>query len=356
MAGASRADARGPPLDDRGGAARCSPDDVARAGAAEPRLRRLPAPARRRHRRLGRRLAGDDRPRQPRGAVAGARAARGGDRGRAGSSSRRGCRSTRAYLGRRVARPDGAAARSARVGRARARARGRAGRPGERGRACRSSSRATRCRVDGGGELGEDELVRLFRARGEERQRVFAAADRLRREVNGDEVTLRRDAQRPVHERLLLPLRLLRVLEGQAGGEPARRAVPRPARRDRAPRAGGVGARRDRGLPPGRDPSRRSPATTTRSVVAAIRDAAARTCTCTRSRRSRSGRARRRSGCRSRTTSRGCATLGLGSLPGTAAEILDDEVRAVICPDKVTTDAVARGARGRARASGCART
>jgi FO synthase len=30
--------------------------------------------------------------------------------------------------------------------------------------------------------------------------------------------------------------------------------------------------------------------------------------------------------------------VGLASLPGTAAEILDDEVRAVICPDKVTTD------------------
>ncbi len=29
--------------------------------------------------------------------------------------------------------------------------------------------------------------------------------------------------------------------------------------------------------------------------------------------------------------------LGLGSLPGTAAEILDDEVRAIICPDKITT-------------------
>jgi FO synthase len=28
---------------------------------------------------------------------------------------------------------------------------------------------------------------------------------------------------------------------------------------------------------------------------------------------------------------------GLGSLPGTAAEVLDDEVRRVICPDKVTT-------------------
>ncbi len=29
---------------------------------------------------------------------------------------------------------------------------------------------------------------------------------------------------------------------------------------------------------------------------------------------------------------------GLGTLPGTAAEILDDSVRAIICPDKVTTD------------------
>ena len=29
---------------------------------------------------------------------------------------------------------------------------------------------------------------------------------------------------------------------------------------------------------------------------------------------------------------------GLGTLPGTAAEILDDEVRAVICPDKINTE------------------
>ena len=29
---------------------------------------------------------------------------------------------------------------------------------------------------------------------------------------------------------------------------------------------------------------------------------------------------------------------GLGTLPGTAAEILDDEVRRIICPDKLTTD------------------
>ncbi len=28
---------------------------------------------------------------------------------------------------------------------------------------------------------------------------------------------------------------------------------------------------------------------------------------------------------------------GLGSLPGTAAEVLDDEIRAIICPDKLST-------------------
>jgi FO synthase len=38
-------------------------------------------------------------------------------------------------------------------------------------------------------ELGEAEIVRLFRARGEELNRVVAAADGLRREVNGDTVS-----------------------------------------------------------------------------------------------------------------------------------------------------------------------
>src|SRR3954468_7598965 len=43
--------------------------------------------------------------------------------------------------------------------------------------------------VDTRDELGEEELVRLFRARGRERDRVFAAADALRRDVCGDDVT-----------------------------------------------------------------------------------------------------------------------------------------------------------------------
>ena len=68
--------------------------------------------------------------------------------------------------------------------------------------------------------------------------------------------------------------------------------------------------------------------------------------------------ARRRNAraCRSATSSPRSKTPGLGTLPGTAAEILDDEVRAVLCPDKINTAAVARGdARPRTR-SACGRT
>src|SRR5437899_10244375 len=43
--------------------------------------------------------------------------------------------------------------------------------------------------IDTRAELGEQEIVRLFRARGTERDRVLAAADRLRRDVCGDEVS-----------------------------------------------------------------------------------------------------------------------------------------------------------------------
>jgi FO synthase len=46
----------------------------------------------------------------------------------------------------------------------------------------------------------------------------------------------------------------------------------------------------------------------------------------------------RRSGVHLREYLISMQAAGLRSLPGTAAEILDDEVRAVICPDKITTD------------------
>jgi FO synthase len=43
--------------------------------------------------------------------------------------------------------------------------------------------------VDSHDELDEDAIARLFRARGEERERIYAAADSLRREMCGDEVS-----------------------------------------------------------------------------------------------------------------------------------------------------------------------
>ncbi len=56
------------------------------------------------------------------------------------------------------------------------------------------------------------------------------------------------------------------------------------------------------------------------------------------SRRSRSGTAPPRSTRSLKDYLTQLRDVGLGSLPGTAAEVLDDEVRDILCPDKVSTD------------------
>ncbi len=91
------------------------------------------------------------------------------------------------YVDERLDRPGRHAARARRL---------RLGRPRTRGRRGRRAPTwpipfvpRDALPVDTRDELGEEEIVRLFRARGDERDRVFAAADRLRREVNGDTVT-----------------------------------------------------------------------------------------------------------------------------------------------------------------------
>ena len=278
-----------------------------RPGAAEPQLRRLPAPARRRHRRLGRRLAGDDRPRQPGGAVAGDRAAARRRPRRAGSRSRRACRSTPSSSSGRWLAPR-VLTQALSVGRRR--------RPRARGRLVRGRGDA-RCPfaprdalpIDTADELGEDEIARLFAARGEELHRVFAAADALRREVNGDEVSY--VVTRNVNYTNVCYFRcgfcafskgkLAENLRGPAYVVPTDEIVRRAQR--------GVGPRRGRDLPPGRDP----PRLRRRLLRRGLRGDQGGACpgsTCTRSRRSRCGRARRRSGEPLDTTSRGCATPG----------------------------------------------
>ena len=85
----------------------------------------------------------------------------------------------------------------------------------------------------------EDEIVAPVRgARRRASRACRAAADELRREVSGDAVTLRRQPQHQLHERLLLQVPLLRVLEGPARREPARaRRTSRRSTRSRAARA-----------------------------------------------------------------------------------------------------------------------
>jgi FO synthase len=185
-------------------------------------------------------------------------------------------------------------------------------------------------------ELGEEELERLFRARGEERSRVFAAADRLRREVCGDEVSY--VVTRNIQYTNVCYFRcgfcafskgkLAENLRGPAYLVPLDEIVRRC---DEAWERGATEVCLQGGI---------HPAFTGQfylDVVRAIRDALPDLHVHAFS---------------ALEVWQGAATLGLplaeylgrlragglGSLPGTAAEILDDEVRRVICPDKVTTE------------------
>jgi FO synthase len=189
--------------------------------------------------------------------------------------------------------------------------------------------------VDTRGELGEEEVVRLFRARGTERERVFAAADRLRREVCGDEVSyvVTRNIQytNVCYFRCGFCAFSKGKLAANLRGAPY--LVPHEEIVRRCQEAWERGAT-EVCLQGGIHPA--FTGEYYRSVVQAIKEAVPELHVHAFS---------------ALEVWQGAATLelpldtyladlrdaGLGSLPGTAAEILDDEVRRVICPDKVTT-------------------
>jgi len=186
-----------------------------------------------------------------------------------------------------------------------------------------------------GDELGEDGLTRLLEARGEKAARVFAAADRLRREVCGDEVTyvVTRNIQytNVCYFRCGFCAFSKGKLAANLRGAPYLVPLEEIVRRtEEAWERGATEVCLQGGIHPAFTGDYYA------DVVRAIRDSVP--------------------GIHVHAFSalevwQGAATLGLsldeylarlrelglGSLPGTAAEVLDDEVRRVICPDKVTT-------------------
>ncbi len=189
--------------------------------------------------------------------------------------------------------------------------------------------------IDTRTELGEEEIAGLFRARGHERDRVLAAADSLRREVCGDAVSyvVTRNIQytNVCYFRCGFCAFSKGKLAANLRGAPY--FVPHDEIVRRCQEAWDRGAT-EVCLQGGIHPAFTGDYYL--SVVRAIKEAVP--------------------GLHVHAFSaleiwQGAATLevpledyltelrdaGLSSLPGTAAEILDDEVRQVICPDKVTT-------------------
>ena len=185
-------------------------------------------------------------------------------------------------------------------------------------------------------ELGEDELVRLFRARGEERQRVFAAADRLRREVCGDEVTyvVTRNIQytNVCYFRCGFCAFSKGKLAANLRGAPYLVPLEEIVRRSReAWDRGATEVCLQGGIHPAFTGDYYA------GVVAAIRaelpDLHIHAFSALEI-----WQGATTLGLPVEDYLERLRVLGLGSLPGTAAEILDDEVRALICPDKVSTE------------------
>ena len=190
-------------------------------------------------------------------------------------------------------------------------------------------------RVREGARLDEEQVVRLFEARGGEARAVCEAADRLRRKRNGDVVSYVVNRNINYTNVCYFKCRFCAFSKGRLSanlrGRPYDLDLDEIGRRTReAWERGATEVCLQGGIHPDYTGE------TYLSICRAVKDAAP---------------AMHVHAFSPLEVWQGARTLGvdlpaflerlreagLGSLPGTAAEILDDEVRRVLCPDKITT-------------------
>jgi 7,8-didemethyl-8-hydroxy-5-deazariboflavin synthase CofH subunit/7,8-didemethyl-8-hydroxy-5-deazariboflavin synthase CofG subunit len=190
--------------------------------------------------------------------------------------------------------------------------------------------------VRAGQEVGEDEILTLFRARGPEVAAVAAVADELRRSIVGDEVTYVRNRNINYTNVCTFKCRFCGFSKGPLSlnlrGDPYLLTLDDIAQR--AVEAAAEGATEvclQGGIHPDFDGDYYV------DVVRAVKDAVPDMHVHGFTALEVTEGARRLGEPLADYLTR-LKEAGLRTLPGTAAEILDDEVRAVICPDKITTD------------------
>ena len=194
---------------------------------------------------------------------------------------------------------------------------------------------AIAARAAAGERLGEDEIVRLFRARGGDFEEVCDAADRLRREMNGDPVSYVVTRNVNYTNVCYFRCQFCAFSKGRASenlrGKPYDLDPDEITRRVReAWERGATEVCMQGGIHPGYTGH------TYLKLCRAVKEAAPGIHVHAFSPLEISQGAAT-AGLEVRDFLAALRDAGLGTLPGTAAEILDDEVRKVLCPDKIRT-------------------